>query len=80
MRDDREPGRGGAGVEIFLVAALFLFPLLYFLSSGPAAALKTRGYLSQEAVNVIYYPLVVAAARSDWIANPLEWYIQLWVP
>ena len=60
MRDDREPGRGGAGVAILLVVVLFLLPALYVLSCGPAIALSSRGYLSEEFVEIAYYPLSFA--------------------
>ena len=78
MRDDREPGRGGAGVAILLVVVLFFLPALYVLSSGPAVALMSRGYLSEGAFRIAYYPLFVAARSSDWIANILESYANLW--
>ncbi|MCE9525228.1 MAG: hypothetical protein K8R36_04155 [Planctomycetales bacterium] len=78
MRDDREPGRSGAGVAILLVVVLFFLPALYVLSCGPAVALMTRGYISEEAIEVAYYPLSVASECSDWIASALEWYANLW--
>ena len=78
MRDDREPGRGGAGVAILLVAVLFLLPALYVLSCGPAVALGSHGYLSEEAIETAYYPLSLAGECSDWIGNILEWYVELW--
>lgn len=79
MRDDREPGRGGAGVAILLVVVvLFFLPALYVLSCGPAVALMTRGYLSGEVFDIAYYPLTVAANSSDWISNILESYAGLW--
>ncbi len=78
MRDDREPGRGGAGVAILLVVVLFLLPPLYILSCGPAVALMTRGYLSEGTFDIVYYPLILASQNSDWIERHLEWYAQLW--
>ena len=78
MRDDREPGRGGAGVAILLVVVLFFLPALYVLSCGPAVALMSRGYLSEEVFAIVYYPLTIAANSSDWISNILESYADLW--
>jgi|SRR6185436_9637310 len=80
MADDREKGRGGSGAVILCVlAVLFLLPVLYVLSCGPAVALMTRGYLSEEAFDVTYAPLRVAVQASPkWIGQPLEWYADLW--
>jgi hypothetical protein len=78
MRDDREPGRSGAGVAILLVVVLFFLPALYILSCGPAVALMSRGYLSEGVFEVVYYPLSVAANSSDWISTILESYADLW--
>ncbi len=78
MQDDREPGRSGAGVAILLVVVLFVLPALYILSCGPAVALMTRGYLSEEAFRIAYYPLFVVAHSFSWLRDPLEWYADLW--
>jgi hypothetical protein len=78
MRDDRESARSGSGVAILLVMVLFFLPALYVLSCGPAVALMTRGYLSEEVFDILYYPLSAAANSSDWIGRHLEWYAQLW--
>jgi hypothetical protein len=80
MREESEDrNRGSMGGPIATVmAALVLLPLLYVLSCGPAVALMTRGYLSEEAFNVVYFPLRLAAQSSSWIGRPLEWYAQLW--
>ncbi len=78
MQDDREPGRSGAGVAILLLAVLFFLPLLYILSSGPAVALGSHGYLSEEAIEIAYFPLSVAAQSSDWIDSILQRYVELW--
>ena len=78
MRDDREPGRGGAGVAILLMVVLFFLPALYVLSCGPAVALASRGYLSEEIFDIVYYPLILASDSSDWINNLLESYANLW--
>lgn len=78
MRDDREPGRSGAGVAILLVMVLLFLPALYVLSCGPAVALMSRGYLSEEAFEIAYYPLSLAARSSDWIGIILESYADLW--
>ena len=63
---------------ILLVAVLFLLPALYVLSCGPAVALGSHGYLSEEAIETAYYPLSLAGECSDWIGNILEWYVELW--
>ena len=78
MRDDREPGRGGAGIAILLALVLFILPALYVLSCGPAVALMSRGYLSEEVFEILYYPLSAAANISGWIGNILESYADLW--
>jgi hypothetical protein len=78
MRDDREPGRSGAGIAILLVVVLLFLPALYVLSCGPAIALGSHGYLSEEFIEIVYYPLNVVAANSDWISSSLEWYVDLW--
>ena len=78
MRDDRERGRGGVVVAILLVTVLFFLFVLYVLSCGPAVALTNRGYLSDEFVETVYYPLSLATERSDWTSNALQWYVELW--
>src|SRR5436190_17219483 len=79
MADDREKSRGGMGGAILLVmAVLFLLPVLYVLSCGPAVALMTRGYMSQEAFQTTYTPLRIAAQSSSWIGRTLERYAELW--
>ena len=78
MGNNREPGRGGVGVSILLVTLLFLVPLLYILSCGPAVILINRGYLSQDGFQVVYYPLDLAARSSRPIRESLEWYTRLW--
>ncbi|MBC7853640.1 MAG: hypothetical protein IAF94_09405 [Pirellulaceae bacterium] len=77
MDDDRN--RGGMAGPILTVGTILLFlPLLYILSCGPAVALMTRGYLSEEAFAVAYYPLSLAARSSTWIGQILESYANLW--
>ena len=78
MRDDREPSCSGAGVAILLVVVLLFLPGLYILSCGPAVALMSRGYLSEEAFEIAYYPLSLAARSADWISNILNGYADLW--
>ena len=78
MDDDRN--RGGMAGPILTVGALLVFlPLLYILSCGPAVALMTRSYLSEEAFAVAYYPLQVLFDISPaWLGRLLESYAQLW--
>ena len=61
-----------------MLAVLFLLPVLYVLSCGPAIGLVTRGYMSREPFDHIYYPLSLAARSSDKIGRALEWYAELW--
>lgn len=77
MDDDRKSS-GIAGPLVIFVGLFILLPLLYILSCGPAVALMTHGYLSQDAFEIAYYPLSLAARSSHWIGDPLERYAQLW--
>ena len=77
MDDDRNRG-GTAGPILTVVALLVFLPLLYIFSCGPAVALMTRGYLSEEVFHIVYFPLGLTAQLSPWLGNLLESYAQLW--
>ena len=79
MADDRPDRRNGTPTGLFVILILlFLLPVLYLLSCGPAVALINRGYLSQENFDTAYFPLQLASRNSRWIRDSLEDYARLW--
>lgn len=76
---DEERNRGSSTGAVLIVGVLLiLVPLLYILSCGPAVALMTRGYMSREVFDVVYFPLRFAVQGSSWIGRLLESYAGLW--
>lgn len=80
MHTESSPDRSKRGAAPVVVVGLFLLPVLYVLSIGPAIWLAEAGYLQGtviEVLEVVYAPLV-------WLANdtplggPIEWYVDLW--
>ena len=55
-------------VAALVVLAVFLAPLLYMLSIGPAVFLSDQGYLSDRTCEIVYGPVVWAAVRFPWFA------------
>jgi hypothetical protein len=84
--DDRPTKReraSGAALVAVLFVVLFLLPVLYVLSIGPAAWLVNTGRLNfdEGSVTVRFYtPLLLAAECCPPVDDSLQWYVSLWEP
>lgn len=78
--DERPRRQLHSGYGVPIVAALFLLPVLYVLSIGPAYWLLCRGQLSGETLHFVYRPVERAGEDHRPISHFLVWYIELWVP
>jgi hypothetical protein len=76
----RKPPPAMKGTVVAPVAVLVLAPLLYVLSIGPAYALLLRGHITEQSIEVAYFPIVAVANRSASAREWLIWYWGLWVP
>ena len=80
---DAKPGkrsdksRGGCAV-LFLVVLLFVLPVLYVASVGPAFWLEWRGKIDSETNCIIYWPLTWLCERSSFFTSALKAYLQWW--
>ncbi|WP_254508261.1 hypothetical protein [Anatilimnocola floriformis] len=64
-----------------LVIVLFVMPLLYVLSFGPVVGLTLRGYLPEQPVRAIYYPIRILHDKAGPpIADLLEKYVEIFEP
>lgn len=79
MRNERKTtlGSGWSVAAVVLIAVLSL-PILYVLSSGPMFWLKDHGYVSNELVTTLYYPLARLASGFRWFSRLWTAYVQLW--
>ncbi len=78
MSDDQPKRRR----EIFvgcLATAIFLSPILYVLSTGPAIWLYDHGYIGGE-VGWIYLPLEYLNDHVPFVKSFLDWYTPFWGP
>ncbi len=77
MKDDEKPRRWAGA--ILIAAGLVLLPMLYVLSSGPAAWLMTRHYLSVYWFDALYFPLnMTSGSELDWIYQRWGGYLRCW--
>lgn len=60
---------------LVIILLLVILPVLYVLSAGPAALLFMHGYVSEETLDIVYWPLDRAADRWPIVANALVWYL-----
>ena len=75
---ERDEKRSGVEYAIGLALLLMLLPVLYVLSTGPAAWLWAHGYISENALGVLYAPLNFACDCSESVAVLFDWYTSLW--
>ena len=75
MNSERGKGSGGA---ILVCVILPLLLALYVLSSGPAQQLVKAGYLSEEAYDVLYAPVIFAFRNNRVCQRFLLWYDAIW--
>jgi hypothetical protein len=75
---ERDEKRSGLEYAIGLALLLILLPVLYVLSTGPAAWLWTHGYISEDALGVLYAPLNFACNSSETVAVLFDWYTSFW--
>ncbi len=78
-RDKTSGGSSGAAVVV-VVVVLLLLPVLYVLSIGPANWLILSGYISDEAAQAVYSPLIALHNSNETIGGVLEWYVRLFEP
>lgn len=73
--------RGAGPAVVAVVLLLALLPLLYVLSIGPVVGLFSRGYLQigpDSPVARFYAPLEYIHGEVPLLAQPLDWYVELW--
>ena len=75
---ERDDKRSGLEYAIGLALLLILLPVLYVLSTGPAAWLWAHGYISEDALGVLYAPLNFACDCSEGVAVLFDWYTSFW--
>ena len=72
--EERDEKRGGAGCAIGLVALLFLLPVLYVLSFGPACWITSRTHAGASKIRIVYSPMTWVSSSSNRLAETLSWY------
>ena len=72
MDDQRSKPRPIATVALLLIWLVFTF---YVLSTGPSVWLRDHGYLSQESLEAIYFPLLLIGKMFTPFMNFIEWWI-----
>ena len=77
MKEKQRKSSWQTGVVIGLVAVLLLVSG-YVLSTGPAALLVDKRYLSVETVQTVYRPIMWAGKQSETFNRAILWYIKLW--
>jgi hypothetical protein len=77
--EEREKERRGVVPAIAWACLMLLLALvLYALSSGPAAWLLYRDYISPDTFWMIYAPLSWPARLHHWFGVPFSWYWEFW--
>jgi hypothetical protein len=67
----------GTVIAIVVVFAIFIVPLLYVASAGPAVYFAERGLLGENVMEAVYAPLDTAATRSRTVEQALRSYVSL---
>jgi len=84
MSDERESEGGKrerSGVLTVAVIVLLVLPAIYLFSTGPVAALRHHGILSEKAfqsILIIYWPIIYLEQHSEWFAYMLRLWTDLW--
>jgi hypothetical protein len=63
-----------------MVCLVFAFPVLYVLSTGPVAYLRSSGAvdISSDTFDRFYYPIGWAGMKSPAFAQVMRWYLDFW--
>ena len=72
-----ESRTSAAPVAVALTLLVFFLPVLYVLSIGPAAWLVNHNYLNENFAEAIYFPVLAAAERSEWLEEILQTWMEL---
>lgn len=75
-RDHEQNSGCTIGIVLSGIAAL---PMLYVLSFGPAARLCVVGWISEEWIWTVYFP-IDWLCKFSWFSVALNWYVDLWLP
>ena len=67
-------------VVALFVVAMYLVPVFYVLSSGPAIYLFKTGVVSEGTLLTIYWPLRSLSQTSPTFGSFMDGYAQLWSP
>jgi len=76
MDAQRKPTDGRKILVLLVVACL---PLVYGLSTGPAAWLHTRRYISQKTYLVYVTPMAATRKVCPPLHLAMNWYLAFWV-
>lgn len=77
---DKRPDKKHGGYVAVLVAVLFLLPVLYVVSIGPAVWLRDHSFIIQETIDSSYAPLIAAMDHWHPLRTAIQWYCRLWGP
>ena len=79
--DSRSPSKSrSAPVAIIIVVMLVVLPILYVLSVGPAVWMFHSGYIGDEVIDVVYFPVIALHDNSAIAGHVLEQYVEMFVP
>lgn len=67
------------GAAAAVAVTLLLLPMLYIAGAGPACLLCEAGYVSDDALNLIYFPIIYLCERFEPFNRLMEAYIEWWV-
>lgn len=81
-KDDAKRSKGGATVPLVFVAVslVILLPVLYVLSTGPAAWLESKGYVSRTSIEGFYSPVWSLCHRSPAFLHFIVWWQDCFAP
>ena len=77
MDPDKRRSRSGPALVLVIV---LLLPVLYVLSIGPATVVIVATGENDELIAVartVYYPVIWLHDHTP-LADPIEWYVELW--